>query len=137
MIYSTGYQLPTTRQNAHVKNRADGTFASQIKDWTIFDNVPGCEIGEIESAIALKAKCVEPHTDPWVGYGDEPKKYLSVFWLIKSSSGLIIQVGNDAKRLLAGEFIVFDDRVMHSVVSKNTWYGMAYQIAQNEEKVQS
>lgn len=137
MIYSIGHRLPAKRQKAHVKSRADGTFASQISDLSILENVPMCEIGSPDSAIALKMKCVEAHRDMWVGDGDEPAKYLAVFWLMESSSGLIIQVGDDAKRLEEGDFIVFDDNVMHSIFSKNIWYGMAYQIAQNEKEVQA
>jgi len=125
MIYSIQNIVPSLEQKKHVKSRADGSFCSTV-DVSLFNQ----ETRKIDSAIALRMKNVEPHTDFWVGM-DEPKDYRAFFWLmgIPKYEYLNIQVGNYAKKMYAGDCIEFDDRIMHSVQSNHTWYGIAYQVA--------
>ena len=80
--------------------------------------------------VALRMKCVDPHTDDWVGNGNKPRRYMAAFWVLDVSgfNDLWIQVGNAAERMYVGDFVIFKDSVMHSVVAKNTWRGVAYQM---------
>lgn len=135
MIHSTGKLIPTAEIKKFVKQRADNSFTSTL-DEKLFGNLPNTKslpnIEDIDSAIALKMKNVEPHTDTWVGSGN-PKKYTSIFWLVSipKNNYLYIQIGDRAVKMYAGYFVEFDDTVLHSVQSSHTWYGIAYQVAQN------
>ena len=130
MIYHVGNQKPTAHQRRIVRKIADDSFMRDVPD--DFGPVPSVAgwAPDLSSMVALRMKCVDPHTDDWVGNGNKPRRYMAAFWVVDVSgfNDLWIQVGNEAHRMYVGDFIVFRDSVMHCVVSKNTWRGVAYQM---------
>lgn len=82
--------------------------------------------------IGLTLKSVEAHKDDWVGDsigGSVPIKWGALFWVVSMPKDgyLVIQVGEKSHRMCQGDFIVFKDTVMHSVVSKYKWHACLYQ----------
>lgn len=131
MIYLTGKQQPTPQQKRIVRKIADDSFLRQVPE--DFGPVPCASdswVPDLSSMVALRMKCVDPHTDDWVGEGNKPRRYIAVFWVVDMSGfdDLWIQVGSAAQRMYVGDFIAFDDSVMHCVVTKNYWRGVAYQM---------
>ena len=112
---------------AEARKWADDSFCTSCSAG-FMSGVPTWEQREADNAILLKAKNVEPHNDPWVGRTEEPltADRRSIFWFLKGS--LIIQVANDYTSMSAGDFIVFNDSLVHSVQSKVTWLGAAWQL---------
>jgi hypothetical protein len=129
MIYQTGYQKPTAAELRAVKAVADDSFCTNAPSHV----VPPCPAPwkfDRLTSIALRLKTVEPHTDDWSGsFSNKPRSYAAVFWLmhVNDNDCIYLQIGNTAERLRAGDFVVFDDRIMHSVVARHTWIGCAYQ----------
>jgi hypothetical protein len=131
MIYLTGNMRPTPRQRRIVRQIADDSFTRQVP--ADFGPIPCASdswVPDLSSMVALRMKCVDPHTDDWVGEGNKPRRYIAVFWVIQMPgiSELILQVGSAAQRMYVGDFIAFDDSVMHSVHAKQYWRGVAYQM---------
>jgi hypothetical protein len=147
MIYESGHQKPTKRQLAHVREEADDSFC-QTPSSERFDYAIPCPPGytfEENTVTLLSLKNVEPHEDPWVGsipsyVGDHvlppgwthdgPEGRRAMFWVVDLPKfhELFLQCGAQAKRMRAGDWVVFDDRVLHCVLSTRKWYGCAYQL---------
>ena len=84
-------------------------------------------------ALLLRLKNVEPHNDPWVGMGSEPRKRRAIFWLLnggRSSNRRIVHFGCGGKivTMRPGDFVVFNDARTHWVMSGRVWYGAAAQL---------
>jgi hypothetical protein len=148
MIYSEGFLLPTAAQVRLVREHADGSFCRTVPQSFDFMNVPPLPEGyafDSETFTALKLKNVEPHNDTWVGglpagvdtsgWEDGPPSRRAVFWIIDMArhSHLHIQCGAFSSRMRKGSWVLFDDSVLHCVVSDRTWYGLACQVALKHE----
>lgn len=137
MIYKFGTLKPTKAQLAEARRRAVMHEFCNVasEDFNYF--CPEMRIyGEdtsFQETILLKNKNVQPHTDPWVGSGllTDGTIQRNIFWLMHSPSDtpIYLQVGNDARKMYPGDWVIFDDSTMHSVVSDITWIGAATQIA--------
>lgn len=133
MIFETGTQQPTPAQRRMVREFADDSFTTKLP--SDFGPLP-CGLGwrpDITTSVALRMRCVEPHTDEWVGTGKYPRRYAAVFWVVDLPrfEELFLQVGTEAKRMRVGDFVVFKDSVLHSVISRRVWRGCAYQVRPN------
>lgn len=73
---------------------------------------------------------VQPHTDCHSGRipPDDYEHVGNVFGLVVCNYDFHIQVANDMRHMNSGDWIFFDDRLMHCVVTKNTWMGIAVQV---------
>lgn len=133
MIFEAGTQHPTPAQRRMVREIADDSFTTTLPQ--DFGCVPcGSKWRhDATTGVALRMRCVEPHTDDWVGAGKYPRRYAAVFWVVDLPrfEELFLQVGTEAKRMRAGDFVVFKDSVLHSVISKRVWRGCAYQVRPN------
>ena len=136
MIFKTGKQTPTPDQRRIVRTTADDTFCRELPG--DFGDLPcGDEYShEWGTAVALRLKAVNPHWDPWLGDSREPAKRCALFWLI-SGADVWLQVGGGAVRMQPGDYVAFDDAVMHCVVADRVWRGVACQMAQIETRVKN
>lgn len=129
MILQRGFTAPTALQKRLLRDVADDSFTRTLGP--DFGDVPFPSSYEIqrETLTALKLKHVEPHSDEWVGHGRVPKRYAAIFWLVDLPKfhDVIVQVGTQGQRMRAGDWIAFDDRILHCVHSKRIWRGCAYQ----------
>lgn len=133
MIFATGTQQPTLAQRRTVRELADDSFTRTLpSDFGPLPCGPSWK-PDLTTGVALRMRCVEPHTDDWVGSGKYPRRYAAVFWLVDMPKfeELFLQVGAEAKRMRVGDFVVFKDSVLHSVISKRMWRGCAYQVRPN------
>jgi hypothetical protein len=134
-IIKTGFFQSTRTQRKIIKSLADSSFSRQLPmDFLGKFSFPEYEINNT-SGIGLKLKHVEPHEDYWTGCGN-PRKHVAIFWLIECPHGARFQIhiGRQKHRMTQGDFIIFDDRIMHSVYSEKTWIGCAYQAVNSKEK---
>lgn len=136
MILYHDFFHPTAAQRKVIKEIADDSFVMQIPhNFGLKPSYDGYETDD-ETGIALKCKNVDPHTDEWVGRGDY-KDHLSIFWLTHTSTKheyICIQVGEDFRKMKRNDYVVFDSRILHSVISDRVWCGVAYQCFNIYEK---
>jgi hypothetical protein len=153
MIYESGHHAPTRQQIAHVRDQADESFC-QTPSGTFDFNIP-CPAGfsfDRSTVTLLTLKNVEPHDDPWVGATphwqrgseepppgwtyDGPVERRAMFWVVDLPKfhDMFLQVGLVAKRMRAGDWVMFDDRILHCVLSSRKWYGCAYQLMPSDEQ---
>lgn len=134
MIYTSGHLKPLKSQVADALTRADDSFctlaaAGFVDHLPTFNNMP-----RANDPIVLTLTVCEPHDDDFLGdFDDAPaiRDRRAIFWLLKGS-GVYVQVANDSKRMDAGDFIVFNDAMTHSVIAKRKWYGAAWQLQYNK-----
>jgi hypothetical protein len=133
MIYEMGRQMPTPAQRRILREIADDSFTMSLP--IDFGNVPCGEKWEpdMSTSTAFRMRNVPPHTDrrspgDYVGIS-RPRNYVAVFWLVDmpNGEGLYLQVGGVARSMRQGDFVVFKDSVLHSVISDRVWRGCAYQ----------
>lgn len=157
MIYESGHLKPTRSQVTYLRVYADESFC-ETPDGRFDYNIPCPEGYEFdESTVTLiTLKNVEPHDDPWVGMDppgwnrgqedpptgwtyDGPVDRRAVFWVadLPRHQELFLHVGTMAKRMRAGDWVIFDDRILHSVISNRKWYGCAYQLIPKGLKCES
>lgn len=136
MIFTSGFLPPTREQVRSIKKHADESFCSTVPE--TFGLVPthdGYSFSHRELT-ALSLSYVEAHQDPWVsdhrdGDGEDgPDKRRAIFWLLDTAEGnsVILHAGTRMMRMKPGDFVVFDDSIMHSVYSPRKWWGLAYQL---------
>lgn len=136
-MYPSGTLKPTKAQLAEARRRAVMHEFCNVASEEFNYFCPEMRIyGEsthFHETVLLKSKSVQPHTDPWLGSGllADCNTQRNIFWLMHSLSGspIYLQVGNDARKMYPGDWVVFDDSVMHSVVSDVTWLGAATQVS--------
>lgn len=130
MIIQTGYMQPTAAQRRMIRIFGDDQFMGKLP--SNFGPVPMFDgwAPDLESMIAIKMRCVGPHKDGWVGSNPAPRRYLSVFWLTKELIGtdFRLHVRNEQIRMTAGQWVLFNDGLMHSVFAERLWHGVAYQM---------
>lgn len=135
MILETGFLRPTREQIQHLRKNADESFCATSSENFVRAGFP-LTYGWInaESTVTLlKLKNVEPHDDPWVSRGAEPRARRSIFWLMEggqthSGEGIFFGCGRTSMRLKPGEFVVFNDKITHWVMSNRIWRGAAIQL---------
>ena len=130
MIIQTGRMEPTPAQRRMIQEHGDDQFMGRLP--SDFGMVPMFDgwTPDLESMIAIKMRCVCPHKDGWVGSNPAPRRYLSVFWLTKALIGtdFHLHVRNEQIKMTAGQWVLFNDRLMHSVFAERLWHGVAYQM---------
>ena len=127
MMIERGSKKPTRSQMLEIEGQADDSFLVSPPKGFDMPCFPGWEVDPL-SGIALKIRNVEPHTDDWVGKNPLPRRRASIFWLMRSRDHIWLHVGNDAVRMEPFDYVLFDDRKMHSVIARQTWVGCAYQV---------
>ena len=91
-------------------------------------DVPGYERAEIGCLMRVRG-CVMPHTDNWLGdFGAGPRHQRSFFWMLAGKVHFK-QDGAKSTVMYAGDWLVFDHRREHMVLSDNgLWMGAAWQL---------
>ena len=128
MIYKKERFPPTSAEKKENRLRGDESFSNYCS--SVFGrNLPEYEGRKLDfnSMILLNCKNVEPHKDPYVvnSARKEPKKRAAIFWLTEGE--LHIQCGDFCEKMKSGDYIVFDDSIMHCVVADKKWRGAAAQ----------
>ena len=127
MMIERGSKKPTRSQMLEIHGRADDSFTASPPNGFDMPCFPGWVVDPL-SGCALEIRNVDPHTDDWVGKNPPPRRRAAIFWLMRSSSHIWLQVGNDAVYMNQWDYVLFDDRKMHSVIARQTWVGCAYQV---------
>lgn len=135
MILETGFLRPTREQLQHLHKNADESFCATSSENFIKAGFPVFNgwVNAEGTATLLRLKNVEPHDDPWVSRGAEPKVRRAIFWLMEggftySGEGVFFGCGRATRRIKPGEFVVFNDSTTHWVMSNKTWRGAAIQL---------
>ncbi len=128
MIIATGSAGIPRGALTKVRKRADDSFTSLID----IDPPPidGWE-ADRTTGIALAMRCVEPHSDDWLGTGPEPPAcdQASLFWLLQEPwhGRFYLQCGGDYATLGRGDWVLFSHSVPHCVTADSLWRGVAWQ----------
>lgn len=126
-IYAKGYFSPTLKQKKLIRKIGTDDFCSSVPVPEDFQLPDGWKIDR-STGIALKMRSVEPHTDDWVGAGS-PKHWKSLFWVVECKRPwLHLMVEGEHVRMKEGDYVLFDDRKLHCVVSQYQWTGVAFQV---------
>jgi hypothetical protein len=134
MIYTTGNLPPQRFQIDEARVKADTSFCVSFSD-EFGAHFPSFEGFVPDSnGILLKLKNVEPHEDPWVSHTREPRARRAIFWLLEGGGQnaygqkLIFGCGAKHIKMGPGDFVVFNDRITHWVMSEKLWRGAASQL---------
>lgn len=135
MIFASGNLKPSKEILARIKGLATTDFTRIVPanffQPTLDMMLYGEKHTEFETSVTLiKGKNVVPHTDPWCGKYPEPIERRNLFWLTHCSPNSHVEFyhGNESTRLFAGDWVIFDDTIVHSVASKYLWYGMILEL---------
>ena len=92
-----------------------------------FPNLPHGLIYDNTTALYLTGKSIAPHRDPNLIIGKEFVR--GMFWVTrkKSREPIYIQVENEFKEIKEGEFVIFQDYLLHCITSDGIWEGVAVQ----------
>jgi hypothetical protein len=136
MIFQIGFLKPTREQIDEIRVKSDDSFCvgsteSFMSNFPMFEGFAPDE----KSAMLLKMRNVEPHSDPWVSNTSEPRSRRALFWLIEGGgqanrfgTSLIFGAGGKTTPLKPGQFVVFNDAKDHWVMSEKLWKGAAIQL---------
>jgi hypothetical protein len=129
MIIATGSAGIPRGALAKIRKIADGSFVSRIDI-----DPPPIEGWEVDRAtgIALAMRCVEPHSDVWLGTGPEPpaRDQASLFWLLQEPrrGRFYLQCGEGFAGLGRGDWVLFPhDIAAHCATADSLWRGVAWQ----------
>ena len=135
MLIASGNLKPSKEQIARIKGLATNDFtrivSAEFFQPTLDMMLYGEKHTEFESnATLVKGKNISPHTDPWCGKYPEPIERRNLFWLAKYPRDRYLEFyyGNDSCRMTGGDWVIFDDSIVHSLISKYTWYGMILEL---------
>lgn len=134
LLAEMGRQKPTKEQLAEAKRVGDDSFvANPNREVFAVGNLPRLfsadyDEASLRSVISLKMKNVSPHMDCPVEHFLPNRKVGSMFWLLHAPAEVHLQVGAVAVKMRAGDFVVFNDGVTHSVQSTKQWVGVAVQV---------
>lgn len=133
MILACGNLTPLKQQLKELRVNADGSFVipSSHEFAAYFPIFRGFE--QANNPLLLKLKNCEPHDDPWVGKGEEPNVRRSIFWLMDNSNYCFFGCGEKHIKMHSGDFVVFDDSVVHWVMAEKQWRGASVQLQLIEE----
>ena len=108
---------------------------TRFDDSDVFPHLPKLPDGYIyspNSGVCLTMKGVEPHFDDMVGETVRGYKFVGgAFGLTKGYCTL--HVGKEYEKLGAGDWVMFDDGIAHSVFATAKWYGFAVQILKKRQ----
>jgi hypothetical protein len=114
---------------------ATSDFMAGFDDRDVFPHLPKLPDGYIyspNSGVCLTMKGVEPHFDDMVGETVRGYKFVGgAFGLTKGYCTL--HVGKEYEKLGAGDWVMFDDGIAHSVFATAKWYGFAVQILKKRQ----
>lgn len=119
-----------------VKRRGDSSFCSLLdtRDESIFALLPnvkpfGYEISHNSGAMLAGMVYVEPHDDMPVGDLMTSK---AIFGLLSGGKNfkLFVRNGKDwnIRNMVPGQWVLFEDRKEHMVMSETPWCGVAIQV---------
>lgn len=134
LLVEMGRRAPTKEQLAEANRVGDTSFiANPSRELFAGSDLPSLFTADydkesLRSVIALKMKNVNPHEDCPVEHCLPSRKVGSMFWLLRAPAEVHLQVGAVAVKMLAGDFVVFNDGVTHSVQSTKQWVGVAVQV---------
>ncbi len=134
MILHTGYLKPTKEQLVLARKNADSSFCALageafMSDFPTFEGWQNAT----PTPVLLKLKNVEPHDDPWVSNGSEPRARRAIFWLLEGGktyhgARIFFGCGGQVIQMKAGDFVVFNDKKTHWVMSDRQWIGASMQL---------
>jgi hypothetical protein len=130
VILETGHLTPMTWQVKEARGYADESFCT-MSSKVFCGNLPKVAgLHMADQPVLLKLRNVGPHEDPWVSGRPEeaPQDRRAIFWMLEGKSPLHLHVGTQAARLSPGDWVLFDDSIMHSVVCASPWRGAAFQL---------
>jgi hypothetical protein len=128
---------PTARHVSLVEQHGTDT----LDQTPVADFYPACpeadgyERAEYGCLIRISG-CVRAHTDTWLGDWDKcPRKQRSVFWLLQGELQFKVD-GAKAIDMRSGDWVLFDHRREHMVLTDEEWLGAAWQVrpAGNEKQ---
>jgi len=112
------------------RSYGNSKFDASFHDDDVFPYLPNLPAGYVYSpgsGVAMAMKSVEAHYDDMVGECIKGHKFACAsFGLTKGYC--TIHVGNEFLRLRAGDWVMFDDGIAHSVYATAKWYGFAVQV---------
>lgn len=118
------------------KKNATKDFRSTICNDDIYKLLPVLQFG-IDycnySGLFLKGRSIAAHKDQDLISIHGFKHAGAVFGLV--SGELKLHVGLESIDMVAGDYVFFDDSIMHSVHAQKTWYGIAVQCMTLDEVI--
>lgn len=113
-----------------VKNRGDDQFISPVTCDEVQHLLPPLPNGFFyseHSGVLLKLRNVSPHFDDAVGrlVGNWRG---SMFALLSNAGECYLHVGEDHCKLEKGDWVIFDDAILHSLQAEKQVLGMSIQI---------
>ena len=146
MIFETGHFIPSSEQVKHANKHGDDSFCASSND-SFNKSIP--DTGEWKIAgkgILLRLRNVEPHDDPWVSDGSDPRVRRALFWLIQVDGNngqrkfsnqtnlkdVWFGCGKSQVKMQVGDWALFDDSKKHWVMSDHIWHGASWQLRKNK-----
>ncbi|MEK6842743.1 MAG: hypothetical protein AABX84_02910 [Nanoarchaeota archaeon] len=122
-----GYFNPTRIQKKSIKEvlkncESDENFIADkefLLNYPKYKNKICCS-----EMVFFHEKNVLPHTD--ATENEEIDKLNTLFWLIQGT--LYLQVGESFVKMKSGNFVAFNDGILHSVLADRKWVGTAWSI---------
>lgn len=147
MIHDKGFLSITEAQRAEIMKNADESFCVRSSKGfnELKPKIDGWEYAG--DAVLLRLRNVEPHDDPWVSDGPDPRYRRALFWLMGESKrlktgqarfnqlrcdGIWFGCGKDQIKLKPGEWVLFDDSKKHWVMSDYIWRGASWQMRKSK-----
>lgn len=143
MIFDHGKLMPSREQIAHAQKNADDSFCTSSCDDFNLD-IPDTGDWKIAGkGVLLRLRNVEPHDDPWVSDGKDPRARRALFWLISVSDragqgrtgfnqskldDVWFGCGGKQIKMHVGDWVLFDDSKKHWVMSDHFWRGASWQL---------
>jgi hypothetical protein len=136
-VIIVGHHKPKPVQVRHIQEQGDGTFCKlsnivELEEESFLPKVPQgwvrASAGESVMILKLSGN-VEPHEDSWVENGPEPSERRALFWLLKSRHPCFF--GTEESKpvsMMAGDWVFFDDRLQHWLMTSGQWLGCAWQL---------
>ncbi len=146
MIFSKGRLVPSREQLEELHKQADESFcARSTQQFNQPATIPRLD-GHVYcgDAVLLRLRNVEPHDDPWVSEGKDPRVRRAIFWLMsgnKSKDTRYNQLKCDSvwfgcgpkqTRMEVGDWVLFDDSKKHWVMSDHIWRGASWQLRRSK-----
>ncbi len=127
MILAQGTLTPLKSQLKELRAWADESFCTTASK-EFASHFPGFRgFTNDQLPILLKLKNCEPHDDPFLG--EEPPVRRAIFWLMEGGSHrFYFGCGGKHIKMQPGDFVVFDDSIVHWVMSEKQWRGSASQL---------
>jgi hypothetical protein len=105
---------------------ADDSFSYGFREHHLLPDLPKGYKYASDTGFSVFTQLIGPHQDEYVGMNDEESYAGSVFGIVTGE--LWFHVGIEAIEMHAGDFVLFDSRIMHSVISEKKWRGVAVQV---------